>query len=78
MTESLLLASLGGLLGLLIAFGACRVFSSWHVAVDVPFDTALEPDTLVLAFTAAATLMTTLFFGLMPALQAVRADLLPP
>src|SRR5262249_28495452 len=33
--------------------------------------------TLVLVFTAAATLMTTVFFGLMPALQAVRADLLP-
>jgi predicted permease len=77
MTESLLLAAIGGLLGFGIAFGACRLFSSWRLNIDIPIETALQPDALVLGFTAAAALSTTLFFGLMPALQAIRTDLIP-
>ena len=77
MTESLLLAVSGGVLGLAIAFGACRLFSSWHLAFDIPFTTALHPDGLVLGFTAAIALLTTILFGLAPALQAIRADVIP-
>jgi predicted permease len=77
MTESMLLAASGGLLGLGIAFGACRLFSSWRLNIDIPFETALQPDALVLCFTIAAALSTTLVFGLMPALQAIRTDLIP-
>lgn len=76
MTESLLLAAIGGAIGLAIAFGACGVFSSWHVNVDIPIATTLEPNAAVLAFTAAAALLTTLIFGLAPALQATRTDLI--
>src|SRR5205085_9552862 len=64
MTESLLLAACGGLFGFGIAFGACRLFSSWRLDFDIPFTTALEPDGLVLCFTAVAALSTTIFFGL--------------
>src|SRR6266581_6517823 len=71
MTESMLLAACGGLLGLGIAFGACRL------NIDIPFETALQPDALVLCFTIAAALSTTLVFGLTPALQAIRTDLIP-
>jgi macrolide transport system ATP-binding/permease protein len=77
MTESLLLAAMGGLAGFAIAFGACKLFSSWRVNIDLPLETSLQPDALVLGFTAAAALATTLFFGLMPALQAIRTDLIP-
>jgi predicted permease len=77
MTESLILAAAGGVLGLAIAFGACRLFSAWHLAFDIPIVTTLEPDGTVLGFTAALALFTTLLFGLTPALQAVRADVLP-
>ncbi len=77
MTESLLLAAIGGLLGFGIAFGACRLFSSWRLNIDIPIDAALQPDALVLGFTAATALCTTLLFGLMPALQAMRTDLIP-
>jgi predicted permease len=77
MTESLLLAAAGGLLGFGIASGACRLFSSWRLNIDIPFETSIRPDALVLTFTAGAALCTTLIFGLVPALQAIRTDLVP-
>jgi predicted permease len=77
MTESLLLAISGGLFGYGIAFGACRLFSGWRLSIDIPFVADLRPDPLVLCFTAAVALATTLIFGLMPALQAIRTDLVP-
>jgi predicted permease len=76
MTESLLLAAIGGALGFGVAFGACRLFSAWHLSIDVPLETSLRPDGLVLGFTAAAALLTTLLFGLAPAIQATRTDLI--
>ncbi len=77
MTESLLLALGGGVLGLAIAFGACNLFSSWNPSFDIPVNNRLHPDATVLGFTLCAALLTTLLFGLAPALQAVRIDLIP-
>src|SRR6185312_9980849 len=67
----------GAVLGYAIAAGACRLFSFWRLTVDFPFNIALRPDALVLCFTAAVALSTTLLFGLVPALQAMRTDVLP-
>ena len=72
LTESLLLAVSGGLLGLALAFGACRLLSSWQPAFDLPIATELHPNTHVLLFTLGVALATTLLFGLTPALQAIR------
>ena len=77
MTESLLLALIGGSLGLAVAYGVCHLFSSWHPEFDVPIRTTLQPDAAVLGFTLAASFLTILVFGLAPALQAVRIDLIP-
>jgi predicted permease len=77
MTESLLLAVSGGLAGIGIAFVACRFLSSLQLNIDIPFETSLRPDALVLCFTIAASLSTSLLFGLTPALQAIRMDLIP-
>jgi predicted permease len=77
MTESLLLAAIGGLLGFGLAFAACRLFTAWRLNIDIPFEKTLQPDAVVLGFTAAAAVLTTIFFGLMPALQAIRTDLIP-
>jgi len=71
LTESLLLAASGGLLGLAIAFGACHLFSSWQPGFDLPIATALRPNTQVLLFTLTVALSTTILFGLTPALQAI-------
>jgi predicted permease len=77
MAESLFLSTWGALLGLAIAFGACRLFSSWHLSVDIPITTALHPNSVVLCFTAALALSTNGVFGLAPALQVIRTNVIP-
>ncbi len=77
MTESLLLGLSGGIVGLAIAFGACHLFSLWSPSFDIPINNHLHPDAKVLSFTFATALLTTVLFGLAPALQAVRVDFAP-
>jgi predicted permease len=77
MTESLLLAAIGGILGFATADIACRLFSSWHPNIDLPIRTVLYPDSAVLWFTAAVALAATILFGLVPALQAMGTDVIP-
>jgi putative ABC transport system permease protein len=77
LTESVLLAALGGVLGLLVAqwlvSGLLAVFSSGND--PIPFD--LKLDMRILAFTGAVSLLTGILFGLAPALAATRVDLIP-
>jgi predicted permease len=76
LTESLLLALLGGAAALLAAFQATRALAS-VLAANIPIDLALSftPDGRVLAFTIVLSVVTATLFGLVPALQAVRRDL---
>jgi putative ABC transport system permease protein len=74
LTESLLLALVGGALGLLLA--------AWLVEMLVAFSPDGTPrleeirlDRQVLAFTCGVTLLTGLFFGLAPAWQLARVEL---
>ena len=71
--ESLLLASLGGVVGLTLSAWAMRVLPALPIptpggALDTGFDAR------VLAFGALLTLATGLFFGLAPALRTARTD----
>lgn len=68
LTESLLLALLGGSAGLAVAFGALRPLRR----LPLPFELELGLDARVLAFAAAVTLGSCLLFGLLPALRATR------
>ncbi len=77
MTESILLAVAGGAAGFAVAAVACRLFSSWRPAFDIPFNTTLRPDSTVLAFTLTLAILATLAFGLTPALHSIRIDILP-
>ncbi|HEX3704771.1 MAG TPA: ABC transporter permease [Vicinamibacterales bacterium] len=74
LTECLLLASAGGLLGLLVAkaFNAIVVAK---IASELPRAAQGQLDGSVLAFTAAVALGASFFFGLAPALRAARPDL---
>ncbi len=74
LTESLLLAAMGGTLGALIGFFARNLLprmmhNSWeHSYVAVPFNWA------IFAFTAAITLLTGILFGLVPAWRAAGSE----
>src|SRR5439155_2518653 len=75
LTESVLLATLGGLLGLILAQGATRVLQAVMRLQSDPISFRLEPDARVLLFTLATSLLTALLFGLVPALRGSRVDL---
>lgn len=77
MIESLVLAIAGGMLGYVLAAAACHVLSVWHPSFDIPVETAIHPDSLVLYFTVSVIFVTTVLFGLVPALQTIRIDLIP-
>ena len=74
LTESLLLALAGGLLGLLLAYwgvGALRLL----VPAKTPRIDEVRLDPVVLAFTFCVSVLTGLFFGLAPAWHVARTDL---
>jgi macrolide transport system ATP-binding/permease protein len=76
LTESLLLAGAGGLLGVLIARPLLQVMLRLVATGNTP---ALDAriDLRTLAFTAGASLFAGLLFGLLPAWQATRVNLAP-
>jgi predicted permease len=74
LTESLVLAVLGGGLGLLLAAWGTTVLGRL-VALYLPRSGEIELALPVLGFSAFLILLTAVLFGLMPALQASRADL---
>jgi len=74
LTESLLLAIAGGVLGLLFALWGVKLISAF-VPENVPRFGETSIDLRVLGFTLAASVLTGLLFGIAPALQSSRFDL---
>jgi predicted permease len=72
LTESMLLALIGGVCGVLLAQWGVTVLVNL-VASEAPLDT--RADAGILAFTAGVALLAGLLFGLVPAIQASRTDL---
>jgi macrolide transport system ATP-binding/permease protein len=77
LTESILVAALGGALGLLVAVWATQVLRGFTPPFPVPMHLEVVVDGRVLAFAFGLTLLTGLLLGLAPALQAGRPDLVP-
>jgi predicted permease len=78
LSESLVLAAVGGALGVLVAVWATQLLASIPTdALPVPVHFDLRPDRTVLAFAALATVATTALFGLLPAMSASRPALVP-
>ncbi|HKD71585.1 MAG TPA: ABC transporter permease, partial [Candidatus Acidoferrum sp.] len=75
LTESLLLASIGGLLGLALAFEGIVLLKT-RLPADTPQLMAVHMDWRVLAFTGGLTILTGLFVGLAPALEISRGALI--
>ena len=75
LVENLLLAALGGAVGLALSIGGIRLF--WSVAQDThpPYWLRFPFDLRVFGYLAAICLGTTVLFGLLPALQTARTNL---
>ncbi len=80
LSESLLLALAGAAAGILLAQWADALLlrmvsraSPGHEAIQID----LRPDARVLAFTLVVTVLSAIFFGLIPALRVTRVDLSP-
>jgi putative ABC transport system permease protein len=71
--ESVLLAILGGALGLLAATGGDRLLIAFS-PVDIPQFTEAGVDWRVLVFTLGVSVLTGILFGIAPALSASRTD----
>ncbi len=78
LTESMLLAVIGGVAGLLLAqWGVDALIAAIpeNRLGAMPYLRGLKVDGSILAFTAGLSLLTGILFGLAPALQASRRDL---
>jgi putative ABC transport system permease protein len=73
LTESVLLATIGGTLGLAIAFGGLLLLRSF-IPENISQAREITLDLKVLGFTLLVSILTGLIFGLAPAIQAVRMN----
>lgn len=73
MTESFVLASIGGALGIALAYQGLNVILA-AAPVDLPRVNAIHIDVRVLGMALALTIASALLFGLLPALRESRAD----
>jgi putative ABC transport system permease protein len=73
-TESFPLSVLGGILGVALSWGGLKLFTL-AAPPGFPRLNELTIDISVLAFTAVVVVLTAVIFGIVPALQASKADL---
>jgi predicted permease len=74
-TESLLVALAGGLLGVGVGYLGVLVFRQIQIPSDLPITIDIQLNARVLVFSLAVALFSVLLFGLIPALQSTRLDL---
>ncbi len=77
LTESVMLASLGGAFGVLFAMWGVRALTFLFARGQENFTLHAELNWKVLGVTAALAVVCGLLFGLAPALQATRPDVMP-
>lgn len=77
LTESMLLFLVGGAVGVLLAVWLVALLAAIPLPVQVPLVLDLGVDGTVLTFALGLALLTGLVFGLIPALQSSRPDVLP-
>jgi predicted permease len=74
-TESLLMAIVGGVLGLGVGYAGMTLFRQIELPTDLPVMLSFQMDQRALGFSLIVATVSAVLFGLMPALQATRADL---
>ena len=75
LTESLVLALLGGAAGLLVGFAGSRGLSTINIQTDLPVFLDFQLDWRVFAYGLGAALLTGAVVGVVPALRASRSDI---
>lgn len=75
LTENIVLAVLGGILGVGFAIGATRLISALIPADYIPNEARIAVNGYVLLFSAAVSLGAGILFGLAPAIRSSRPDL---
>jgi putative ABC transport system permease protein len=78
LTESLILALIGGALGVGLAYGSLRAILALVPPDTIPDESEVVLNTSVLVFTVVVTALTSIIFGLVPALHAASRDLANP
>ncbi|MBO0858116.1 MAG: ABC transporter permease [Chloracidobacterium sp.] len=78
LTESLLIAITGGALGVALAFGCLRAILAIVPPDTIPDESEIALNTPVLIFTVLVSAMTSILFGLAPALHTSAGDLANP
>jgi len=74
LSESLLLSVVGAICGLFLAFAVSRMLVAFISTPDSQIFIDLGMDWRVMAFTTGLAVLTTVFFGLAPAVRATRAE----
>ena len=77
LTESVILSVMGSALGLVLAYWLLGLLVGTNLPLPIPVNDNLSLDGRVLGFTAALALTTGPLFGLAPALQGSRPDVVP-
>jgi predicted permease len=77
LTENLMVALAGGAGGALLTIWITSALAAWHPPVDVPLTVSVPVDMRVFLFALVVSAVTALLFGLLPALQATKTDLVP-
>jgi len=78
LVESLMLAIVGAVVGTLLAWGGLKFLVALTPRDFIPAETVIHLNSAVLLFTLGVTFLTTLTFGLIPALMAAGKDLHEP
>jgi len=77
LTESLLLAFVGALIGLAFASAGIRFLQTIQIPTDLPIGISPQLDARVLLFSLSCAVASAIVFGLAPALQSSRPELVP-
>ncbi|HEX7175815.1 MAG TPA: ABC transporter permease [Pyrinomonadaceae bacterium] len=77
LTESVLLALMGGAAGWLLALWVVDVVTAFKPPVNFPLTIDLQIDWRVFAFSLVASVLTGIVFGIVPALQTTNPELVP-
>ena len=75
LAESLLLALLGTVAGLLLNLWLTTLLSGLHIPTPLPIELLIQPDRVLMAYSVGIALLVTLATGLAPALKGTRTGI---